>query len=60
MAQQEGHNTRYISERLHLSGKTIATHREHISKKLDIHSVAGLTKFAVRHGLTVLGRESSV
>ena len=41
-----------IAERLHLSVKTIGTHREHIMAKLDIHSIAGLTKYAIREGLT--------
>ncbi|MCP3902028.1 MAG: response regulator transcription factor [Planctomycetes bacterium] len=50
----EGHSTRDIAERLHLSVKTIGTHREHIMTKLDIHSVAGLTKYAIREGLTSL------
>lgn len=48
----EGHTTRDIAGQLHLSPKTIGSHRERIMKKLDIHSVAGLTKYAVRHGYT--------
>ena len=48
----EGHATREIAARLHLSVKTIGTHREHIMGKLDIHSIAGLTKYAIREGLT--------
>ncbi|NNF43014.1 MAG: response regulator transcription factor [Phycisphaerales bacterium] len=51
----EGNSTRAIAERLHLSIKTIGTHREHIMHKLDIHSVAGLTKYAIREGLTTTG-----
>jgi DNA-binding NarL/FixJ family response regulator len=48
----EGHSTPEIAERLGLSGKTIGTYREHLMEKLDIHSIAGLTKYAIREGLT--------
>jgi DNA-binding NarL/FixJ family response regulator len=48
----EGHSTPEIAERLGLSGKTVGTYREHLMEKLDIHSVAGLTKYAIRAGLT--------
>lgn len=48
----EGHSTKDISGQLHLSIKTIDTHRRRIMEKLSIHSVAGLTKYAIRHGLT--------
>jgi DNA-binding NarL/FixJ family response regulator len=37
---------------LHLSIKTIDTHREHIMDKLNIHTVAGLTRYAAKQGLT--------
>ena len=45
-------STKNIAARLHLSVKTIDTHRQRIMDKLNIHSVAGLTKYAIRHGLT--------
>jgi DNA-binding NarL/FixJ family response regulator len=48
----EGHAPRDIAERLHLSIKTVATHREHIMDKLGIHNIAGLTKFALLEGVT--------
>jgi DNA-binding NarL/FixJ family response regulator len=48
----EGLATKEIAERLNLSPKTVASHRENIMGKLEIRSVAGLTKFALRHGLT--------
>jgi len=48
----EGHATRNIAERLHLSVKTVGTHREHLMRKLGTDSLAGLTKFAIREGLT--------
>lgn len=48
----EGHPTKEIAERLHVSAKTVCTHRENLEAKLDIHGIAGLTKYAVRTGLT--------
>jgi DNA-binding NarL/FixJ family response regulator len=48
----EGHSTKEIAGRLHLSIKTIDTHRRRLMDKLRIHSVAGLTKYAIRSGLT--------
>jgi DNA-binding NarL/FixJ family response regulator len=47
----EGHTNRSIAERLHLSPKTVDTHRTQIMRKLDIHDVAGLTRYAMRAGL---------
>ena len=48
----EGRSTKEIAARLGLSFKTVGTHRSHIMEKLSIHSVAGLTKYAIREGLT--------
>ena len=50
----EGKSTREIAAILCLSGKTVDTHRRQIMNKLDLHSVAELTKYAVREGLTAL------
>jgi len=50
----EGNSTKKIAADLNLSVKTIETHRQQIMEKLDLHSVAELTKFAVREGLTSL------
>jgi DNA-binding NarL/FixJ family response regulator len=47
----EGLGTRQIAERLFLSVKTVETHRAHIMRRLDIHDVPGLVRFAIRHGL---------
>ena len=48
----EGQSTKDIAARLGLSLKTVGTHRGHVMEKLGIHSVAGLTKYAIREGLT--------
>ena len=50
----EGTSTKQIASRLNMSVKTAETHRRNIMQKLDLHSVAELTKYAVRHGLTDL------
>jgi len=50
----EGKSTKEIAATLHLSVKTIETHRQQVMDKLDIHSVAELTKYAIREGLTSL------
>lgn len=50
----EGKSTKEIAWSFNLSVKTIEVHRQKIMEKLDIHSVAELTKYAVREGLTPL------
>lgn len=50
----EGHSSREVGEILHISTDTVDTHRKNIMKKWDVHSVAELTKLAVREGLTPL------
>lgn len=47
----EGHSTRDIAERLHLSGKTVESHRAQLMDRLNIHDVPGLVRFAIRVGL---------
>ena len=48
----KGKTTREIADRLHLSVKTIGTHRVHIMDKLGVDSIAALVKFSIREGLT--------
>ncbi len=48
----EGHSTKAVAARLHVSAKTIETHRQRTMAKLDLHSIAELTKYAVRSGIT--------
>lgn len=50
----EGKSSRKIAERLHVSVTTVDTHRKHIMDKLGVRSIAELTKYAVREGLTSL------
>jgi len=50
----EGVATKEIAAKLNVSVKTIETHRKQIMNKLEIHSVAELTKYAIREGLTEL------
>lgn len=47
----EGNTTGQIAEKLEISGKTVDAHRQNMMDKLDIHNVAGLTRFAVNQGL---------
>jgi DNA-binding NarL/FixJ family response regulator len=50
----EGHNIKEIALFLNKSAKTIETHRRRIMTKLNIHSVAGIIKYAISEGLTSL------
>lgn len=50
----EGMNTKEIAGRLNLSVKTVETHRKQVMDKLGLRTVAELTKYAIREGLTPL------
>jgi len=50
----EGKTTKQISSLLYVSVKTVETHRKKIMDKLGINSMAALTKYAIREGLTSL------
>ncbi len=50
----EGKTSNQIAEDLHISAKTVETHRQQVMLKLNIKNVAELTKYAVREGLTLL------
>ena len=50
----EGGSMKEIAVGLHISVKTAETHRKNIMDKLDLHTIADLTKYAIRSGLTSL------
>jgi DNA-binding NarL/FixJ family response regulator len=50
----EGNSSKQIGRRLNVSVNTVDTHRHRIMDKLDLHSVAELTKYALKVGLTSL------
>jgi DNA-binding NarL/FixJ family response regulator len=52
----EGHSTQEVADRLFLSTKTVASHRENVFKKLQLRNVVELTRFALSEGLSRLDR----
>ncbi len=52
----EGKSTKQIALKLHISIKTVETHRRKIMNKLNMFNVAELTKYAIRKGLTSLDK----
>ena len=50
----EGKATKAVAHRLGVSVKTVETHRQQIMDKLNLHTIADLTKYAIREGLTFL------
>ena len=50
----EGKSNKEIADDLDIGVRTIETHRERIMRRLNIHSVAGLTKYAISNGLVTL------
>jgi DNA-binding NarL/FixJ family response regulator len=57
IAIAEGLSNKEIACRLGVGVRTVETHRERIMRKLDIHSIAGLTKFAIAKNLIPLQRD---
>jgi DNA-binding NarL/FixJ family response regulator len=47
----EGNSVKEIAQILHVSVKTVETHRAQLMERLDIHDVAGLVRYAIRVGL---------
>lgn len=47
----ESYPTREISKKLDISVKTAENHRTNLMKKLDLHNVASLTRYAIEHGI---------
>jgi DNA-binding NarL/FixJ family response regulator len=50
----EGKRSAEIARRLGIAPATVDVHRRNIMRKLDLHTIAELTRFALRHGLTSL------
>jgi DNA-binding NarL/FixJ family response regulator len=50
----EGRSSKEMAASLYVSMKTIETHRKQIMDKLNLHSIAELTKYAIREGVTSL------
>jgi DNA-binding NarL/FixJ family response regulator len=50
----EGYSNHQIADVLGLGRKTVDSHRTNIMRKLDLHDVTGLVKYALRHGLIKL------
>jgi len=57
IAIAEGLSNKEIACRLGVGVRTVETHRERIMRKLNIHSIAGLTKFAIAKNLIPLQRD---
>ena len=47
----DGKSSSEIAARLHIAVSTVEVHRRNIMRKLDLHNVAELTKYAIREGL---------
>jgi two-component system nitrate/nitrite response regulator NarL len=60
IAIAEGLSNKEIATRLGVGVRTVETHRERIMRKLNIHSVAGLTKYAIAKGLVMLRDERNL
>ncbi len=50
----EGRTSAETARQMHISVKTVETHRRNIVQKLGLHGTAELTKYAIREGLTSL------
>lgn len=50
----DGHSSKQIAHVLGLSPKTVDTHRRQLMEKLNVDSIAALTHYAIRQGLTAL------
>jgi DNA-binding CsgD family transcriptional regulator len=51
----ESHSTREIATRLEISVKTAENHRTNLMRKLNLHNVASLTRYAINNGLISMG-----
>lgn len=51
----ESNSTKEVANKLNISVKTAENHRTNLMKKLDLHDVAGLTRYAILHGIIETG-----
>ena len=47
----EGSDNKQVAAELGISIKTVEKHRQHVMQKLNIHETAGLTRYAIAHGI---------
>ena len=47
----QGHNTKTIARNLGVSSRTVDAHRYQISRRLQVHDVAGMVRYAIHNGL---------
>ena len=47
----DGYSNKEIGEELFISHRTVDTHRTNLMKKLEVHNIAGLIKFAIKNGM---------
>jgi two-component system, NarL family, response regulator NreC len=52
----EGKTHQQIADMLHISVRTVDTHRNNIIQKLDIHDTAGLVTYAIKNGIIILSK----
>jgi DNA-binding CsgD family transcriptional regulator len=48
----EGRSSKQVADALDISVKTVDTHRANLMRKLDIHSVSELVRYAIREKIT--------
>ena len=56
----EGQANKQIASELSISIKTVEKHRQHLMEKLNIHDIAGLTRFAISAGIIESSVQSTV
>jgi len=56
----EGHVNKQIASELGISIKTVEKHRQHLMEKLNIHEIAGLTRFAIAAGIIESSVQSTI
>ena len=56
----EGQANKQIASELGISIKTVEKHRQHLMEKLNIHDIAGLTRFAISAGIVESSVQSTI